>query len=117
MDKFQRVIREHESMVTAREFKGEAPGSIRVVRTEDNIPKKGESYHNLCGKVHAKKKCAQQCSGCNMYGSHLEKDCWELYPDKELRFTTPKKDRKKGRGRGRSRITSEEKGEKDKKGW
>ena len=113
LDKFQRVIREHESMVTAREFKGEVPGSVRVVRT-DNIPKDGEKYHNLCGKVHAKKQCAQQCSGCKKYGSHLEQNCWELYPDKRPRFDTPRKNRK-GKGRGRSRSKSEEKGEKDKK--
>ena len=35
LDIFQKVIREHESMITAREFKGEAPGNVRVVRTED----------------------------------------------------------------------------------
>ena len=49
-----------------------------------------------------------------MYGSHLPQDCWELYPDKEPKFTTPRKNRK-GRGWERSRSKSEEKGEKDKK--
>ena len=89
------------------------PGNVRVVRT-DNIPKDGDKYHNLCGKVHAKRQCSQQCSGCKKWGSHLEENCWELYPDKKPKFNTPRKDRK-GRGRGRSRSKSEEKGEKDKK--
>ena len=100
-------------MVTAQEFKGEIPANVRVIRT-DNIPKEGEKFHKLCGKTHAKKECKQQCYGCKMYGSHLPQDCWELYPDKKPKFTTPRKNRK-GRGRERSRSKSEEKGEKDKK--
>ena len=113
LDKFERIIREHESMVTAREFKGEVPANVRIIRT-DNIPQAGEKFHKLCGKTHAKKECKQQCYGCNMYGSHLPQDCWELYPDKKPKFTTPRKNRK-GRGRERSRSKSEGKGEKDKK--
>ena len=112
MDKFQTVIRQHESMVTAREFKGEVAGSVRSVRTEDK-PKDGRKPHHLCGKVHAKNECSQQCSGCKKWGSHFEQNCWELYPDKKPKFNTPRKDRK-GKGRGRSRSKSLEKGEKSK---
>ena len=46
-----------------------------------------------------------------MKGSHLEENCWTLYPDKKPKFNTPKKDRR-GKGRGRSRSKSVEKEEK-----
>ena len=44
-----------------------------------------------------------------MFGSHLEEDCWKLYPDKKPNFETPKK--KRGRERERTRSKSKEKKE------
>ena len=48
-----------------------------------------------------------------MKGSHIEENCWTLYPDKKPKFNTPKKDRR-GKGRGRSRSKSVEKEERRK---
>ena len=51
LDIFQKVIREHESMI--REFKEEVSANIRVVRPEDK-PNSGSRPHHLCGKVHGR---------------------------------------------------------------
>ena len=53
LDIFQKVIREHESMIRAREFKEEVSANIRVVRPEDK-PNSGSRPHHLCGKVHGR---------------------------------------------------------------
>ena len=67
--------------------------------------------HYLCNKIHEKGNCTQQCKGCRNKGSHLEENCWTLYPDKKPKFNTPKIDRR-GKERGRSRSKSVEKEEK-----
>ena len=113
---FQKVIREHESMIRAREFKEETAPHIRVVRQEDE-PNVGSRPHRLCGKVHGRNECKVQCPCCKKMGSHRKEDCYELYPDKRPKsWNTPTKKKGKGRGteRERSRSKSVEKGEKSK---
>ena len=87
--KFQTVIKQHESLMTARELKGAVGGSVR--RVTDDLPKQPGKPHFLCNIVHKRGKCTQQCNGCKMFGSHLEEDYWKLYPDKKPNFETPKK--------------------------
>ena len=59
LEVFMKVIREHESMVRAREFKEETGQNMRVVRQEgeQNV---GRNPHRLCGKVHGRNKCKVQ---------------------------------------------------------
>ena len=104
MAKFQTVIKQYESLITARDFKGGEGGAIR--RVTGDLPKQEGRLHFLCNKVHKKRECKLQCNGHKMFGSHLEKDCWTLYPDKKPNFGTPKK--KKGRERERTRSKSKE---------
>ena len=105
MEKFQTVIKQNEALITARDFKGGEGGALRRV-TEDLSKQEGR-LHFLCNKVHKKRECKQQCGGCKMFGSHLEKDCWTLYPDKRpTKFETPKK--KRGREREISKSKDKE---------
>ena len=97
--KFQTVIKHHESLMTAKEFKGAVCGSVRRV-TEDP-PKQPGKPHFLCNKIHKRGSCTQQCSGCQMFGSHLEEKCWTLHSELKPKFETSKK--RRGRERGRSR--------------
>ena len=111
-----KVIREHESMVRAREFMEETGPNMRVVRQEgeQNV---GSRPHRLCGKVHGRNECKVQCPCCKKVGSHRKEDCYELYPDKRPKsWITPTKKKGKGRGndRERSRSKSGERGEKSK---
>ena len=79
LSKFQTVIKQHESLVTAREFKGEV--EARVGRVTEEPPKEPRKPHYLCNKVHEKGNCTQQCKGCKKKGSHLEEKCWTLHPE------------------------------------
>ena len=91
LEKFQTVIKQNMALITARDFKGGEGGALRRV-TED-LPKQEGRLHFLCNKIQKKRECKLQCPGCNMFGSHLEKDCWTKYPDKKPKFDTPKKKR------------------------
>ena len=97
--KFITVIKENESLVTAKEYKN---NNGRMVGRIQEDPKTLPGSHYLCGKVHKRGQCTQQCSGCKKRGSHLEENCWVLYPAKKPDFGNPKK----GRGRGRDRTRS-----------
>ena len=115
LSKFQTVIKQHESLVTAREFKGEVGGNVRRITEEPpkETRKPGHFLHRLCNKEHKRGECSQQCKVCKMKGNHPEENCWTLHPEKKPKFYTPKKDRK-DKGRGRSRSKSVEKEEKRK---
>ena len=115
--KFQTVIKQHEGLITAREFKGEGGGTVRRVThvPPKEIKKPGHILHRLCNKEHKRGECSQQCKFCKMKGNHLEENCWTKYLEKRPKLYTPKKDRK-GKGRGRSRSKSVEKEEKRKEG-
>ena len=52
LSKFQTVIKQHESLVIAREFKGEVGRGVRRVTEEP--PKETKKQHYLCNKVHNK---------------------------------------------------------------
>ena len=56
--KFSTVIKEHESLMTAREFKGVVGRT--VLRVQDEPPKLQGKPHFLCGKPHKKGQCTQQ---------------------------------------------------------
>ena len=62
LSKFQTVIKQHESLVTAREFKGEAGGNVRRTREEPpkDTRKPGYFLHQLCNKEHKRGECTQQ---------------------------------------------------------
>ena len=61
--KFKSIITMHESLITAREYKGEV--ETRVNRGTNNYtllePKRG---HYLCNTVHPPGKCPQVCKEC-----------------------------------------------------
>ena len=80
LTKFITVIKEHESLVTAKDYK------INTGRTVGRIqedPKTLPNSHYLCGKVHKRGQCTQKCSACKKVGSHFEAECWVLYPAKK----------------------------------
>ena len=52
LSKFQTVIKQHKSLVTAREFKWEV--GTRVGRVTEEPPKEPRKPHYLCNKVHEK---------------------------------------------------------------
>ena len=112
LSKFQSVIKQHESLVTAREYKGEV--DARVGRVTEEPPKEPRKTHYLCNTTHEPGKCPQVCKGCGKKGSHLEDKCWTKHPELKPKFPTPrkKKEEKKGRKERRSRSKSVEKKEK-----
>ena len=79
----------HESLITAREYKGEADSRVnRVTNNDAQEPKRG---HYLCNTTHPPGKCPQVCKHCGKKGSHLEDKCWEKYPELKLKYTPRKK--------------------------
>ena len=109
-----KVIREHEAMVKAREFKEESGANMRMVRP-DGEPNVAQNPHRVCGKVHGRGECKFQCPCCKK--PHRKEDCYELHPEKKPKsWITPTKKKGKGRGndRERSRSKSVEKGERPK---
>ena len=87
--KFITVIKEFESIVTAKDYKIQTGRTVGRVQEE---PKPEANPHYLCGKVHKRGKCTQKCTGCDKMGSHLVTDYWVLHPHKKPKdFGTPKK--------------------------
>ena len=122
LESFLKVIRDHEAMVKAREFKEDSGANMRSVRT-DGEPTGAQNPHRVCGKVHGRGQCKYQCRQCKK--PHREEDCYELHPEKRPKswITPPKKkgkgkgsdrERSKGNDRERSRSKSVEKREKPK---
>ena len=85
LTKFTTVIKEHESLVTAKDYKIQTGRTVGRIQED---PKTEPNPHYLCGRG----KCTQKCSGCDKIRSHLEADCWVLHPAKKPKdFGTPKK--------------------------
>ena len=85
LTKFITVIKEHESLVTAKDYKIQTGRTVGRIQED---PKTEPNPHYLCGRG----KCTQKCSGCDKIRSHLEADCWVLHPAKKPKdFGTPKK--------------------------
>ena len=95
MTKFISVIKEYESIVTAKDYKVQTGRGVGRVQEEQQTEARP---HNLCGMAQKRGKCTQKCSGCNKMWSHLEADCWVLHPTK--------KGRDRGRGRDRTHSKS-----------
>ena len=72
--KFSTVIKEHESLMNAREYKVVAGRTVG--RVLDDPPKPVGKPHFLCGNINKRNECTQQGSGCKKFGSHLEENCW-----------------------------------------
>ena len=97
--KFITVIKEYESLVTAKDYRVQTGRTVG--RVQDEPPKIEANPHYLCGKIHKCGKCTQKCSGCGKMGSHLEADCWVLHPaNKPKDFGTPleRKGQRQGEG-------------------
>ena len=56
--KFSTVIKEHESLVTAREYKIQSGRTVG--RIQEDPPKTVGNPHFLCGKVHKRGQCTQK---------------------------------------------------------
>ena len=93
----------HESLITAREYKGEVDTRVNRV-TRDETPSEPRKGNYLCNTAHPPGKCPQVCKGCGKKGSHLADQCWTKHPELKPKFTPrKKKDEKKVRKERRSR--------------
>ena len=102
LESFLKVIRDHEAMVKAREFKEMSGAYVTSVRP-DGEPIVAQNPHRVCGKVHGRGECKFQCPECKK--PHRKEDCYELHPEKRPKsWITPPK--KKGKGRGSDRERS-----------
>ena len=79
LESFLQVIRDHEAMVKAREYKEESGGNMNRVKPEGE-QSGAQNPHRVCGKVHGRGECKYQCRQCKK--PHREEDCYELHPEK-----------------------------------
>ena len=79
LESFLKVIRDHEAMVKAREFKEDSGGNMNRVKPEGEQTG-AQNPHRVCGKVHGRGECKYQCRQCKK--PHREEDCYELHPEK-----------------------------------
>ena len=65
LTKFITVIKEYESLVTAKDYKVQTGRTVGRVQED---PKTEANPHYLCGKVHKRGKCTQKCSDVAKWG-------------------------------------------------
>ena len=102
LESFLKVIRDHEAVVNAREFKEDSGGNtLNRVKTQGELT--GPQHpHKVCGKIHGRGECKYQCRECKK--PHREEDCYVLHLEKRPKsWATPPKKKEKGRGRERER--------------
>ena len=110
LESFLKVIREHEVVINAREYKEDAGGTTlttKRVKTQGEPPG-GQQHppHKVCGKVHGRGECQYKCKECKK--PHKEDDCYILHPDKRpASWKTPPKKKEGGRGRERERSRTD----------
>ena len=103
LERFLKVIRDHEAVINAREFREDSGGNtLNRVKIQGELSGPQHPPHKVCGKVHGRGECKYQCSACKK--PHKEEDCYILHPDKRpVSWRTPPKKKDKGRGRERER--------------
>ena len=103
LESFLQVIREHEAVIIAREYKEDAGGpTLKRVTTQGELPGQQHPPHKVCGKVHGRGECQYKCKECKK--PHKEDDCYILHPDKRpASWKTPPKKKDRGRERERSK--------------
>ena len=101
LEGFLKVIRDHEAVVKAREYKEDTGGNVNRVKPQSE--QTGPQHpHRVCGKIHGRGECKYQCRECKK--PHREEDCYVLHPEKRPKsWVTPPKKKDKGRGRDRER--------------
>ena len=110
LESFLQVIRDHEAMVKAREYKEDSGRNMNRVQSDGVQSGAQSNPHRVCGKVHGRGECKYQCSECKK--PHKEEDCYELHPEKRTKtWVTPPK--KKGKVKevteiGRKGMTEKE---------
>ena len=75
LDEFLQIVRDHESMIRAREHRetDDVRNNLNRVTTGTGIVEPGWA-HRVCGKVHGKGKCEYKCTTCGK--PHKEEDCY-----------------------------------------
>ena len=110
LESFLQVIRDHEAMVRAREYKEDSGRGInRVQGGGGQSGEQGNGYpHKVCGKTHGRGECQYKCKECKK--PHKEEDCFVLHPEKRPKSwgTPPGKGKGKGKGRDKSKGNERE---------
>ena len=107
LDEFLQIVRDHESMIRAREHREtDDVRSLNRVTTATGVVEPGWP-HRVCGKVHERGKCGYKCSTCGK--PHKEEDCYTLHPEKIPKHWS-KSPGKGNKSRGRDRSRDQQRG-------